>query len=103
MVPWSLSVGSLQVVTGSPRRAMALSSANTVELPSETLPSFDGALANEPTGATCAGWFWAVLPFTAAGSSSMNTDDDRSLESCPLKGRGIGVSTGPAGLGTSTK
>ena len=52
ITPSGASVGSLQVLTGSPIRAAAFPSKNTLVLPSSTVPMFDGGFWNGPPDGT---------------------------------------------------
>src|SRR5262249_41649164 len=76
----STSVGSLQVRTGSPRRAAALPLIGTPGDPPLTVPRFDGGRWNAVPGGIgrCGGTLRATEPFVAAPCPSIRTSEEVS-------------------------
>src|SRR5690242_13410243 len=74
----------------------------TVVLPMNTSARFLGGVWKGPPCGTWAGELVAVLPWVAAGLPSMLTSALRAPSSCPTKGWGSGVGTGPPGVGIIT-
>src|SRR5207237_1071434 len=81
-------------------RAAAFLLMKTEALPLMIVARFDGGLENEPPIGTCGGVFVAVLLTVAAASPSMFTSELSEPSMMPVNGCGVGVGTGPPGVGT---
>src|SRR3954447_14535982 len=100
MLPFGAGTGSAQVCTLSWARAAGLLLISTLPLPAITVPELVGGFWKVPFGGTCGGLFVAVLPTTAANWPSIMTFWLQPPVMVPANGSGVGVGTGPPGLGT---